>query len=417
MRRGTLRRPTVHFVAAASVAIALSLHAAPGSPGSEAARPPDFDGREHRSGYEGPGREAPEPAGMSEIPIAWFGPADPGHPVGGDPWIAAGIAIDRINREGGVRGLPLRLVPVWSEDPWGTGIAGLARLAYTEPVPLLLGSIDGASTHLAEQVVAKARLPLIDPGSRDSSVNTANVPWIFSCLPGDDGEADLLAGVLSSMGREAQVTLVSATDHDSRHAADQLLRSMARLGAGPSRHLEVPHDLPPSPALAKGIAAASPDAVVILAGPTAAADLVRRLRDHRPGLSILGGASLGRRAFLEAAGDRADGILIPRSCDTGAFPEPFRREFLRRAGGEPDCAAAQAYDAVRLAAETIRAAGWNRARIRDHLEALEGWEGVAGPLEWGPLGRNERALGLGRIEGGRVVEGPASARAAAQGLR
>ena len=86
----------------------------------------------------------------------------------------------------------LRAFLRWSEKTGGTGVSSLTRMAYTDRVWALLGSIDGASTHLAEQVVAKARLSLLDPMSTDGTINQANVAWAFSTLPSDQTIAKAL---------------------------------------------------------------------------------------------------------------------------------------------------------------------------------------------------------------------------------
>ncbi|MHC4080454.1 MAG: hypothetical protein ACYSU2_03960, partial [Planctomycetota bacterium] len=119
--------------------------------------PPHKVARDFPSKYAGPGREDPEPHDLQEVLIAYYGPADPDDPDTADIWRAANIAVDEANQAGGYRGLPYRLVPVWGNSPWGTGVAQLSRLVYTEHVWAILGSVDGASTHLDEQVVAKAR--------------------------------------------------------------------------------------------------------------------------------------------------------------------------------------------------------------------------------------------------------------------
>ena len=112
-------------------------------------------------------------------------------------WCAACLAIEEANQAGGYEGLPFRLVPGWSGNPWGSGITAVTRMVYSQKVWAVIGGIDGPSTHLAEQVVAKARLPLLSPGSTDKTVNLANVPWMFSCVPDDH----LLAPVLVSWGQ------------------------------------------------------------------------------------------------------------------------------------------------------------------------------------------------------------------------
>ena len=78
----------------------------------------------------------------------------------------------------------------------------VVEMAYNDRVWAIIGSIDGVATHVAEQVVTKALLPLIDPGSTDRTVNAAMVPWMFSCLPGDPAIADALAPQLAAEAGE-----------------------------------------------------------------------------------------------------------------------------------------------------------------------------------------------------------------------
>ena len=135
--------------------------------------------------YAGPRTADEIPDDLTEVAIGWFGPADPAHPLHGDLWTAAPLAVEEANRAGGWNGLPFRLLPRWSENVWGSGVSQVARMVYEDRVWAILGSVDGAATHLAEQIVAKARLPLVSPVSTDESVNLAGVPWMFSLAPAD----------------------------------------------------------------------------------------------------------------------------------------------------------------------------------------------------------------------------------------
>ena len=165
---------------------------------SASPKQPYRDFREQAAAYAGPGRERAEPADVSEVKIIYFGPGDPDHPDAGDLWRAAELAVDKANAETGFHGKPFRLIPVWSASPWGTGVSGLARLAYQEKVWAIIGGIDGPTAHLAEQVVVKARIPLVSPTSSDRTANVANVPWMFSVLPGDHRQAPCLAQALAA---------------------------------------------------------------------------------------------------------------------------------------------------------------------------------------------------------------------------
>ena len=138
------------------------------------------------------------------------------HPQAGAMWQAATLAIGEANRAGGYRGLPFRLVAAWSENPWGTGVKGVAHLVYDEKVWAIVGAPDGPSAHLVEQIVAKARLVFINPVSTDGTANMANVPWIFSCTPSDHLLASPLADAMVSKIAGGGFSIVSCIDHDSR---------------------------------------------------------------------------------------------------------------------------------------------------------------------------------------------------------
>ena len=99
-----------------------------------------FDARKHQTNYAGPGREKSPPTDIRQISIGYFGPSTASHPEGGDMWRAASLAIEEANRSGGYKGLPFRLVAGWSDNPWGTGVSKVVRMAYicllyTSPSP------------------------------------------------------------------------------------------------------------------------------------------------------------------------------------------------------------------------------------------------------------------------------------------
>jgi ABC-type branched-subunit amino acid transport system substrate-binding protein len=381
----------------------------PGAPaGPDGAGRPHFDPRDRPREYAGPGREDEAPADLDAIRIGWFGPADPDHHAGGDPWLAASLAIEEANAAGGYHGLPYRLLAGWSESPWGTGISDLARLIYDDRVWGILGSIDGASTHLAEQLVAKARLVLINPAGSDVAIHMANVPWVFSLPPADDRQAIVLARALAAAGPSGidRLTLVSATDHDSRAAADSLGEALGRLRLAPLFRFEVEPGAPSFAGLVERVAESRPEAIAVVAPAIDAARLVAALRRRLPGVRIAGGAALGRRIFIERAGPAAEGAIFPSLCDPASLSGPFARDFTTRFGRRPDCAALLSYDAARLLIAAIEAAGLNRALIRDAVEATSAFAGIGGEVRWNRLGQNEAAAHLATIQGGTAVAVP-----------
>lgn len=336
---------------------------------------PYFDPNHRPRTFEGPGINDPEPADVREVLIGYFGPA------GGMLWQGATLAIEEANAGGGYRGLPFRLVPAWDENPWTGGAARLVRLAYIEKVWAIIGGIDGATTHLAEQVVAKALLPLVNPAGTDRGIHAANVPWIFSCVPPDQELAPPLARALKQ--RNAPFAILSATDHDSRAFLSELALALGRDRITPALHVEFEPGARQAADLAARLGGSGAKAVVVLAGPQDSARVIEAIRASGFTGDVFGGPTLESTSL--------SGVSFPR---LGEIAPEFRARFIKRFGRPPDLHAASGYDAAALLVSAIRKSGLNRSRIRDAIQALPPYQGASGRIEWDPLGRNLRPVVL-----------------------
>jgi branched-chain amino acid transport system substrate-binding protein len=362
-----------------------------------------FDAGEHQTSYNGPGRHEPPPTDIEEVLIGYFGPGTFADPEAGDMWRAASLAVEQANHDGGYKGLPFRLVAGWSQNPWGSGVKEVARMAYVHKVWAVIGGIDGPSTHLAEQVVAKARLTLVSPASTDKTVNLANVPWMFSCLPSDNLQAPLLAeAVYSNLGVKPFI-LASATDHDSHLFTTELTSSFIKYKISPSYHFEFKPAGNDFSHLVKKIISSDAEALVIIAGAKDSAGLIWAVREKNFTKLIFAGPHAGHSHFLIEAGRSAENVIFPLLYVPGESSETFEKDFTHLFGNPPDYLAAHTYDAVNLLIAAIRKAGLNRTRICDEVRNLSPWQGVTGQIHWDGLGRNTRPVVLGTYENCRIV--------------
>jgi ABC-type branched-subunit amino acid transport system substrate-binding protein len=382
-----------------AVLLAIAVAAAPGRAQDRPA--PVIDVRTRETSYLGPGREFPPPTDLRDVRLAWFGPSDPSHPEWGEGWRGALLAIEEANAAGGYQGLPFRLLSAWSESPWGSGVSDLAKLVYDEGVWAILGGVDGTTTHLAEQVVVKARLPLVSPGGTDPGVNFTSVPWMFTLLATDDRIAPILADALLADPAEQTWAVVTTADRDARVTWRALRTALAARGArAPAIHHAIPPAVPVDPGVAADVVRTGVGRVLVLAGARDSARIVRALRSAGFTGRVVAGAPAGRRVFQAEAGPAAEGVLFPLVFDVDcADAAAFKRAYEARWGASPDYLAAHAYDAARLVIEALRRAGPNRALVRDALVALAPWTGAAGAVKWDRTGRAERRPFLGAWRG------------------
>lgn len=370
--------------------------------------PPYIPPRERIAGYNGAGRDLPEPADLPEVRLGWFAPFDVKHPVGGALWAGAALALEDANARGGYKSKPFAFVTRWSDDPWRSGASSVVRMIYTEKVWAILGSLDGAATHLAEQVVAKALTPLIDPVSTDRSVNYANVPWMFSCAPSDAAVASCLKAAIDARHAAGRIALFVTTDHDSRTSAadfEKAVSPASRQQIAPA-HPDLESSAKPLPENAT--------AVMIFAGAEDSARLLKAVRAMRPMLPVFCGTGASVARFSKHAGPAADGVVAPVLYEISSGASQFDTRMRERFGLPADYLALHAYDAVTLTVQAVREAGLNRALIRDWLASRqsspEPWTGVSGTIKWDANGRNRRSALAGVWSGGRLapIEGSAA---------
>ncbi|TWU35999.1 ABC transporter substrate-binding protein [Novipirellula artificiosorum] len=360
---------------------------------------PFFRLRDTVSHYAGPGREAEAPQ-VDFVTLAFFGPfEDPpsGEPERSDldPWRAAQMAVEDANDQGGYQGIPFQLHPIWSENPWGTGVAELTQLVYREPVWGIIGGNDGASTHLAEQVVAKARLTLVSPTASDKTINLANVPWMFSCLPHDAKVAEPLVVEIQHLAAEKPWVLVSATDHDSQLLTVELKKQLDAKHLVPSYHFQCATDSNVDTKLVQEVRNQQPVLVVVIADAVRSSELVGQLREIGYKGALVGGPAMGRRMCRIEPGQRGP-LAYPKPVEPTAQWTAFENRFENRFSHKPDWAAAASYDATVLLIDAIRSSGLNRARIRDGVAGLSPWRGITGTIVWDGLGSNHRDVTLKR---------------------
>ncbi|MDP6634158.1 MAG: ABC transporter substrate-binding protein [Phycisphaerae bacterium] len=353
-----------------------------------------------------PPAETASSADTKEVRIGYFGPSDPKDRLGGDMWLAAQWAVEQANAAGGYQGTPFKLMPAWSSNPWSNGAKNLFDLVYKQRVRAIIGGIDGPSTHLAEQVVAKARLTLISPVSSDPTTNFVNVPWMFSAVPGDNLTAGpLVSEILRRTGGDGLVIL-SADDHDSRIFTLELRKALKKRRVGVQRQFEFRRGSKQTDELIANVIEMRPKALVIAAGPDDSARLVRRFRAQEYDGEVFGCAAMGRRIFdLKAAGGAVFPLLYDPSSGSKSAAD-FSKTFACKFGHSPDYTAAYTYDSVRILIAAIRKAGLNRAAIRAAVAGLSPWTGVTGSVRWDSVQSNAQVPPLGTVKNRRLIALP-----------
>jgi branched-chain amino acid transport system substrate-binding protein len=122
---------------------------------------------------------------------------------------------------------------------------------------------------------------------------------------------------------------------------------------------------------------------------------------------VLANSSLFSQKTIELGGDAVEGILIPAnyfSADPRPAAQEFTREYQALYGALPNQFAALAYDAANLMVAALQKAGIeDRAKVKDALVSLQGFQGATGSISYASSHDPEKELVRITIKDGKWV--------------
>ena len=347
--------------------------------------------------YTGPGRAIPEPEHVDTVRIGFLGPIVPTvsvatggksheEPLGIAMLRGARMAIDEANAAGGYlkRQIPFELVVHNDNGLWGASGNEIIDLAYEEKVWAILGTIDGANSHIAIRVALKVEIAMMNTGDTDPTFIETNIPWVARCIGDDRQQNYLLLDYLYRKLDLQRVAIMRASNRYGRFGVREILDGSRRLGRPIVMEMAYKVGAEDFSLQLDRIAAAEPQAIVHWGDAVDGARILQQMRARGLEQPFFCSDRCASPEFVELAGERATEVMstFPWNPDRqDPELEAFGRRFVERHGVEPDTYAAHAYDGMNILIWAIQNAGLNRAKIRDLLAYRgEPWPGVTGEI-------------------------------------
>jgi branched-chain amino acid transport system substrate-binding protein len=355
--------------------------------------------------YNGPGRDAAHDLTGQEIHLGLLAPlTGPRKAEGEALQHAAEMAIEEANAASLPGDRHLALVTRDESGPWGQASAQIVHMLFDDQAVALITSAEGGAAHLAEQVANKVGVPVLTL-STDTTTTEINLPWLFRLGPADAAQARAFAHDIYGARKLQRVALLAEDNHDGRLGGDEFEKAARAMNAPAPTRITIEPDKPLAETLRDRLRGAQ--AVVIWADAAIASRLVGLVRKELPSAPLY----LCRKAVeddpqSEDAARQPDATrsnkdpgvwTVAAPEGQGASRAGFERRYRQRFGAEPGIEAAQAYDAVRLLAASLRQAGPNRARLRDVLSGVSGFPGASGIISFDHAGNDLAAVTLTRL--------------------
>ncbi|HEX8361655.1 MAG TPA: ABC transporter substrate-binding protein [Longimicrobium sp.] len=330
---------------------------------------------------------------------------------------AAQMAVDEINRKGGIDGRSIELLILDDEKSEKRGIEVARDLRANERVVAVIGHVNSAVSVKAATIynsvsdsVPGEPVVEISPASSAPALTGAG-PWTFRVTPTDLEFSPALARHARTRLGSSKAAVLYANDEYGQGVTSTFEAAFREQGG------QIVSTDPYLPAVIKNPQSLDAylvrairrgaDALVIGGQADAGVTIIQAAR--RLGFSgpIMGSDGL---TGVKDAGAVGEGVFVS-SAFLADSQEPRAREFVaeyrRRFSKSPDHRAAQTYDVVYLLRDAIEKAGAGRAAIRAQLEKVRGdqaHQGVSGIIQFDENGDVERKpVLIGVVRGGELV--------------
>ena len=368
--------------------------------------------------YTGPGRAKPEPDHVDTVKIGFIGPIEStvsvatggkshGEGMGVKMLQGCQLAVEQANARGGYlkRKTPFELVVVNDNGLWGASGNEIVKMAYKDKVWAILGTIDGANSHIAIRVALKAEVLMMNSGDTDPTFIETNIPWVVRCIGDDRQQGYLLLDYMHYKLGLRRVGIIRASNRYGRFGVREIRDGNRRRGSPIA--LEMAYELGASDFTLQldRLRQAKVDAVVHWGDDGDGARILNQMRAEGFRQPFFACDRCVSDDFVKIAGENAEGVICAFPWDPDREDEKvdaFRAAFRNRFEEEPETYAAHAYDGMNMLLWAVQTAGLNRAKIRDILaHRAEPWPGVTGDIPLSAALDDMGEVFLARRENGR----------------
>jgi len=381
--------------------------------------------------YPGYGRHIPEPTNLDTVKIGFIGPIEEpdaefeksalkvnqrmvrwdgytvSHlaPIGTKMLQGAQLAVEQANAKGGYRGeIPIKMIARNDNGNWRSSGREVIDLAYRDSVWAILGTVDGANSHIAIRVALKAEVPVMNTADTDPTFVETSIPWVFRCITDDRQMCYLLADfVFKKLGLK-KIAAFRAVNRYGRMSIDEFRDAATRLGYPFITELQYEEGETDFSKQLQKIKRLNVDGVMTYGNILESALILKQMRQMGMDHWFFGSDRMVGQEFIDIVGQNhgkvASGFPYNPKSKNPKFLK-FKEDFQNRFRDEAETYAAHAYDGMNMLIQAIEKAGLNKALIRDQLAAMSNYKGITGTKDFDAVFSNRNAASLALLRNGK----------------
>ncbi len=323
------------------------------------------------------------------------------------------IALEEINKAGGILGSKLKLVIEDDASKPENAITAVEKLATQLKLPIILGAYSSAATLPAAQTATKYQVPFVVPTAAADNITQFGSKYVFRINSPSSQYASTAINFLKEAVKPQTIAIVYENTNFGTSTANPTKKFAEEAGMKVVAFESYAKGAPDfKPMLAK-IKQANPDVIFFVSYLLDATLLMRQVRelDINPRVYIGAGAGFSASEFTreQGAGKNAEytfsaTLWTPDVTWKGA--KEFAAEFQKRHNVMPEYHAAETHATLYLLKNVLeRTKSLDREKIRAALAEtnLGDNDTIFGPVKFDDKGQNAHPMVVTQVQNGQYV--------------
>jgi len=317
------------------------------------------------------------------------------------------LALKQINAAGGVKGKKINLIVVDSQSTNPGALAAVRKAVEQEKVLALISFIMSSQVLATSDAIKTYGIPTFIGGTHVSLTRQGN-PWLFRVRPDDSIAALAMVKYIEEDMKLRRIGILHDTGPFATGGADLVEQSAKERGMTIVRREKytMGEGTEEKDYTAKLLSLKEAGAEIMVLYNSLhreAAWVQRQYRQLGSPFKYLGSPISQAKMTIDQSKEAAEGLLaiadfVPGQSDVNKkFGEAYKKEYNE----EYEPLSVWVYDALNILVEAIKTAGEDRAKIREAILAMKGYQGVLGTFSFTPNGDGLHEVSIVQIEQGK----------------
>lgn len=345
--------------------------------------------------------------GDKEIKIGTFGPYTGDAAADGiEARDGALLAVEQINKKGGVLGKQIKLVTMDDQAKAPESMNVVQKLIQQEKVTALVSGSYSTPTKTVAPVVQQAKIPMVVAYAVNPAI-TQGGNCVFRAIYAGPSQGAAMAEYAVKEKKLKKIAVLNVNNDYGNSNAEGFTNQIKKLGGEIVINRNFVDGTKDFNALLTAVKEKNPEAIYIASYYNEAAQICSEARQLQITVPILSDDGVDSPKFIELGGKSVEGTVFTSPFfreEPRAIVQDFIKAYKEKYSKDPDMLAAQAYDSVLILADAIkRSNSTDKEAIRKALSETKGFEGVTGKFSFDEKNEVVKPIIITKVENGKFV--------------